>query len=218
MTYSDDTDNEFETQMNQLTQYKRDLRRREKELMARDKAFQNIEQYGLQNIGQFRKNLKSSLPAYMIPSNVGGLNEVSWPFWYKMEFDLGAVATFNSSIRQTQSFQVTQEAAFLLMSIVRTQGNPFVSNSAPVQIDLIDRQSSRRFNSAPVPVQMIGIKSNPTILPTPMLIMPNAFFEGTISSIATASTYGFNWAMNFDFFGYRVRVEDADKVLSTIFG
>jgi hypothetical protein len=66
---------------------------------------------------------------------------------------------------------------------------------------------------------MIGKKSRPTILPTPLLVMPNAFIDLTMSSWVPVSqaTTG-SGKFQFSFFGYRVRVEDADKVMSSIFG
>ena len=106
------------------------------------------------------------------------------------------------------------------MSISRkSYGYSTSSELAPLQVEIRDRQSSRQFNDRPIPMQMIGKKSRPTVLPTPLLIMPNAFIDVTVSSWLTGSqaTVG-SGKMQFSFYGYRIRVEDADKVMSTIFG
>lgn len=167
-----------------------------------------------------KDHLKSYLPAHMVPGNVGGFNKVTWPFWFQVNFDLGTNPTYSQSTRSTQSFQVTQEAAFLLMAISRKSYSYSTAGElAPLQLEVRDRQSSRQFNDRPIPMQMFGNKSRPSILPTPMLIMPNAFIDITLSSWLSGSqaTVG-DGKFQFSFFGYRVRVEDADKVLSTIFG
>ena len=172
------------------------------------------------DVATLKSNLAQVIPAYMMPGNVGGYNKVTWPFWSQVNFDFGTNPTYSSSTRQTQSFQVTQEAALLLMSISRkSYGYSTSSELAPLQVEIRDRQSSRQFNDRPIPMQMIGKKSRPTVLPTPLLIMPNAFIDVTVSSWLTGSqaTVG-SGKMQFSFYGYRIRVEDADKVMSTIFG
>jgi hypothetical protein len=171
------------------------------------------------DVAQLKSNLSQVIPAYMMPGNVGGYNKVTWPFWSQVNFDFGTNPTWSSSTRQTQSFQVTQEAALLLMSISRkSYGYDTASELAPLQVEIRDRQSSRQFNDRPIPLQMIGKKSRPTVLPTPLLIMPNAFIDFTVSSWITGSqaTVG-TGKLQLSCYGYRIRVEDADKVLSSIF-
>lgn len=172
------------------------------------------------NPATLKEHLKKYLPEHMVPGNVGGYNKVTWPFWQQVNFDFGTNPTWSPSSKLTSSFQVTQEAAFLLMAVSRkTYSYSTAGELAPVQIEIRDRQSSRQFNDRPIPMQMIGKKSLPSILPTPMLIMPNAFIDVIMTSWITGSqpTVG-NGKFQFSFFGYRVRVEDADKVLSTVFG
>lgn len=172
------------------------------------------------NPSTLKDHLRKYLPAHMLPGNVGEYNKVTWPFWFQVNFDFGNNPTWSSATRQVQSFQVTNEAAFLLMSVTRkSYAYSTAGELAPVQLEIRDRQSSRQFNDKPIPMQMFGIKSRPSILPTPMLIMPNAFIDVTMSSFVPAPqvTAG-SGKFEYSFFGYRVRVEDADKVLSTIFG
>jgi hypothetical protein len=170
--------------------------------------------------------LKSSLakiiPPHMMPGNVGGYNKVTWPFWNQVNFDFGTNPTWSSNTRSTQSYQVSQESAFLLMAISRkTYSYTTASELAPIQFEIRDRQSSRQLNDAPIPLQAIGKKSKPTILPTPMLIMPNAFIDVTITSwlpVGVSQATTGTGKIQISFFGYRIRVEDADKILSSVFG
>jgi hypothetical protein len=200
---------------------RKEIRRLEKKMRKEHKM---DSRYGVGALGgdpaKLKKNLKDYLPSHMVPGNVGGLNKVAWPFWFQINFDFGNNPTYDLATRQVQSFQVTQEAAFLLMSITRkSYAYSTAGELAPLQLEIRDRQSTRQFNDKPVPMQMIGIKSRPTVLPTPMLMMPNAFIDLTLSSWSpTPQVTAGSGKFQFSFFGFRVRVEDADKVLSTIFG
>ena len=165
--------------------------------------------------------LKAFLPSYMMPGNVGQINKVTWPFWEVVTFDFGVNPTWSNATRQTKSFQVTQEAGFLLTGVSRkSYGYNIASDLGPLQVELRDRQSSRQFNDRPIPLQMFGKRSRPSVLPTPMLLLPNAFVDVIATSWLTTSTMTTVGTGKFDlvFHGYRIRVEDQDKVLSTIFG
>lgn len=192
---------------------RKQIRRNERLLR---KEYNQMEKNNLQD------TLKKVIPPYMMPGNVGSYNKVTWPFWYNVNFDFGTDPTWTSSTKSTQSFQVSQEAAFLLMAISR-KGYAYstASELAPLQFEIRDRQSSRQLNDRAIPLQMIGKKSHPTVLPTAMLIMPNAFIDVNMSSwipngVSQASVG--SGKLQLSFFGYRVRVEDADKVLSSVFG
>jgi hypothetical protein len=165
-------------------------------------------------------HLQKILPAGMMPGNVGHINQVMWPFFHVITIDFGTNPTYGPSTRQAQSFQVTQEACLLLSKITRkSYSYNDAGELAPLQLTMRDRQSSRQLNDRPIPLQMLGKKSFPSILPTPYLIMPNGFFEVEVTSWLTANqvTVG-NGKHEFIFEGYRIRIEDQDKVLSTIFG
>lgn len=195
---------------------RKQIRRQEKLMRKEHKMYGGIEG----DVSDLKQNLMRALPAHLVPGNVGSFNKVTWPFWYQVNFDFGTNPSWSSSTRQTQSFQNTQEAAFLLMSISRkSYSYTTASDLAPLQIEIRDRQSSRQFNDRPIPLQMFGKRSHPTVLPTPMLIMPNAFIDVIASSWVdvTQATTG-NGKFQLSFFGYRIRTEDASKVLSSIFG
>lgn len=166
--------------------------------------------------------LRKFLPDHLIPSNVGGYDSVAWPFWFSVNFDFGTNPTLSTATRQTQSFQVTQEAAFMLMAVYRKSYEYGTSGElGPYQMEIRDRQSSRQFNDRAIPIQMIGNKSRPSIIPTPMVIAPNAFIDVTMSSwlpsgVSQATTG--SGKHQFTFFGYRTRMENADNLLSLIYG
>jgi len=222
---NDKTEYELDLEIQRLTQVKRQLRQAEKGLQAREIALSSQEQVGTNSIKSLKDQLNDSLPSYMVPSNVGGLDSVQWPFFFSINFNMSLTPgwpNFTYSTQQSNSFQVTQEAGLLIMSISRQSsigvGNE-AGNSAPLQLDIIDRQSSRRFMNNPIPLQTIGGYGLPTVLPTPMLFMPNAKLEITLSSMVNNGVaYAGASLHQFTFFGYRVRIDNAENVLSTIFG
>lgn len=223
MSYKDDRLNQIEAEISKLTNLKRNLRQREQDIKAREKYMSDPSQFQFNSVKQLKSDLGSALAPHMMPVNVGALNEVAWPFYFQASVDFGVNPTFSSNNHMKGFFQVDQEAAFLLMSISVMYDvdstNASACRKAPLQVDFIDRQSSRRFNSEPVPIQMIGDNSTPLILPTPMLIMPNAVLDLDVSGInTTPQAKTGSGLIQFSFFGYRTRIENANKVLSTIFG
>jgi len=167
-----------------------------------------------------REQLASKLPSFLMPGNVGGYNKVVWPFWTVVNFDFGTNPTYGPGTRQEQRFRVSQDGAFLLQAITRNSFSYDTAGElAPLQVRFIDRQSTRQLNDLPIPIQGIGHKSRPAILPTPYLLMPSALFEVEMTSWLPAAqlTTG-NGRHQFLFFGYRVRVEDFENVLSTVVG
>ena len=223
MSYGDERQNQIDSELQRLSNLKRQLRQQEKNIDVRSKMLTEPSQFQYNSTKALRNTLSGALAPHMMPVNVGALNEVAWPFWFQAEVDFGTSPILAQNIMKKTFFQIDQEASFLLMSITTNFGkdvnNLSALERAPVQVEFIDRQSSRRFNNAPIPLQMLGNNSNPTILPTPMLIMPNAFFDIQVSGLwPNPKQYIGSGLLEFSFFGYRTRVENADKVLSTIFG
>lgn len=165
--------------------------------------------------------LKKTLPNHLRPTNVGNLHGVQWWFLQTAFFDFGVDPTLTINSEVTSSFQVTQEAAFIMMAISWAPESSTTSGLlGPYTIKKIsDRQSSRQFNDAPIPLQMIGTRSLPTVLPTPMVIMPNAFVDITMGTWLAAGqsqdTVGSGYHQLL-FHGYKTRVEDVDQVLSLV--
>ena len=234
MSYQNDRANSIQTEIQRLTDIKRSLRSREKSLKARQQYLSGRmagrmsgmgswnEQYSANSIASLRDGLNQSLPQYMVPGNVGGINQVCWPFYFQANVDLGDDPSIASNIITRGFFQVDQEAGFIMQSMAISHSTNAVGLSAtvnaPLQVEIIDRQSSRRFNSLPMPIQMIGYNSNPSIFPTPMYVQPNAFIDVLVNGIPdVAQTFQGSGLLQFSFFGLRMRTEDQGAVLSTIF-
>lgn len=220
--YADDRLNNIQAQINRLTDLKRGLRERERSIDARRTYLNKPGVFAANNVKTLRDSLMGALPNHMMPGNVGGLNEVCWPFYFQASVDFGSDPTIQANNYKSSYFQVDQEAGFLLLSI----GVSFMTDSvgasaianAPVQIELIDRQSSRRFANDPIPLQMFGGNSLPSVFPTPFYMQPNAFLDIKANGmLETAQDFTGSGLFKLSFFGYRIRTEDAGKVLSTIF-
>lgn len=219
----DDRLNQLHSDIQQLSNLKKQLRDQEKSLDGRLQYLSQPQQFAYGGARDLKATLQGALAPNMMPANVGGLNEVAWPFYFQVPIDFGADASISSTIVQKNSYQIDQEAAFIWMSLGVTFGTDDANASgmfdAPIQVQIFDRQSSRQFNSSPVPVQMLGQNSNPTILPTGMFLQPNAFIDVQVSGLRDiAQTQTGSGKIQFSFFGYRTRIENASKVLSTIYG
>lgn len=206
-------------QINQLLSIRENLRAQERGLRARAQTLSTQPNINKKNL---RESMGSYIPAHLMPGNVGTLNSVVWPFWFPVDFDFGASPTFTSTTAQQQTFQVDQEAAILLVGITR-QADSYstAGHLAPLSITVRDNQSSRQFNDTPIPIQMISNQGGiPTQLPTAMLIMPNATIAVQMScwlAPGISQTTAGASHQQFSFFGYRVRIEDTEKVMSSVF-
>lgn len=221
--YQDDRINAIQAEINRLNNLKRVLREQERSLDARKHYLNQPGVFTANNVRSLRKSLLGNLPNFMMPGNVGGINEVTWPFYFQANIDMGTDPTISENTFARSFFQVDQEAAFLLMSVGRSHSTDAAGASAtfnaPLQVDLIDRQSSRRFSDKPIPLQMIGYDSLPSVMPTPMYVQPNAFIDVVVNGIpTTGQDFTGSGVFQLTFFGFRIRTEDAGKVLSTIFG
>jgi hypothetical protein len=154
-----------------------------------------------------------------MPKNIGKYNEVMWPFWFKLKFDFGTNPIYSPNTRQKQSIQVSQESAFLMTSISRTHyDRSNAGEAAPLLINIRDNQSSRQFMDKAIPMQSIGYEGQPTRVPTPLFISPNASLSLEMTSwtpgnFATTGSGIHEIVLS----GWRIRTEDASKVLASIF-
>lgn len=170
--------------------------------------------------------MQSSLPAAMRPGNVGAINRVIWPFWFTSSMvEIGA----NSS---AQGFTtITQEAAFVMMAytkaVYKRTGAPgsyaytfvdslneeAVGQSDDLSFTIRDSSSSRTFHNKPLQINQVGGGEFPSVLPTPILFLPNSNIETTFQNNSSDVYVPF-----ITFFGYRVRIDDAQNILSTVTG
>jgi|SRR5271155_230332 len=218
----DDRIDQIHSEIQHLTNLKRNLRQQAHSLEGREKFLTQPQQFAYGGAKTLKANIMGALAPQFRPGNVGGLNEVAWPFYFQVNIDFGVNPTITSNNTVTNSFQVDQEACFIIQSIgisFNDTGAGSALATAPIQVEFIDRQSSRRFNTGAVPVQVFGDNSNPSVLPVGMILLPNAFLDTSVSGInlAPQAKVG-DGSMQFTFFGLRTRIENSSKVLSTIFG
>lgn len=166
------------------------------------------------------KAILDAVPSSLLPGNVGGYYNVAWPFTYTIQFDMGDDPTYGPNTKQVQSFQNTQEAAFIFLAM---SWKPYAYSTsgalAPLTLTIKDRQSTRQFNDRPVPIQCIAKKIPYTLFEVPLVIMPNAFMDLEMTSWLSANqaTLG-SGKHSFSFMGYRTRTENIGQVLSTVYG
>lgn len=216
--------------MNEIDYYAKQIQELSKNLKDQNRANQSMKRRlealsstpVVKDAGGLSQNLQAILPPELLPGNVGQLNNVAWDFFFELTLDLGTNPSITSNTRVSDSVQVTQESAFCLTGIYRHANNYGDSGDlGPLQITIQDLQSTRFFNAAPIPIQAIGQKGRPTVLPSPLLFMPNAKIQVEMTSWlangVTQTTLG-SGLHKIILEGFRVRVEDAANVLSNIYG
>lgn len=218
-----DTCAKLQTQISELLQQRAAIRAHEQDLKIREYALSQEPQIknGGGSAADLRSYLAKVLPAHLMPGNVGELSQIAWPFYFPVDIDFGVDPVLTSTSRVVSSFQVTQEASFLLLNVQTNAEDQGVAGfGGPYQIDIRDNQSSRQFNDQPIPVQMLGRFSLPASLPTPLMFQPNASVTLTMTTWLpageTLNTIGsgrFQIMMS----GLRVRVDDSGQILSSIF-
>lgn len=171
-------------------------------------------------------NLKVNLPSWLSPGNVGDLNKVIWPFIFQTD-DVGVLSP--NTNRRTQfsntlegAFVVTHytKAVFLVDSVTNeeTYIDPTDSSAAGLatnlQFSIRDAVSTREFFNRAANLDLYGNPINPTRMVAPQLVIPKGSYE--INFFNNDST---NYYRPFiAFFGYKIRIEEAEKILSTISG
>ncbi len=159
----------------------------------------------------------------LVPGNVGSLNNVIWPFFFSTDF---ITLVPNTAIKS--GFTITQEASFVWMSYTKQvyqfdgvnaytyidPDQPGATGIAPnLSFTIRDSQSGRDFENFPIDLDIVGHPRFPTIYPRPAMFLPNSNVEISFQNSDPAITYvAFLTA-----FGYRVRIEDAQNILSLVY-
>lgn len=175
---------------------------------------------GLQQ--KFSKGVSSAFT----PGNIGEINNVIWPFAFR--FQPQDIIPGQSLI---QSFSVTQEAGFIMRSIsqqtFKKDGFGNYSYVDPFAVDeganapnglvfaLKDAQSTRDFNGRTLQeIADLGNANFPTVYPSSIFLLPNQTMQISLTNSNPTDTF-------FCFvtvWGYRVRIQDGQNILSTISG
>lgn len=159
------------------------------------------------------------------PGNIGDINQVIWPFSFV--FVSPDIAPGQSL---TTSFSVTQEAGFLwrttsAQTFLKTGGNytyldPFnydesVNSANGLVFGFKDAQSSREFNGRALQdINTLGSANFPSVYPSTIFLLPNQTMQIILSNQNPTETFKAFVTVS----GYRVRVPNAQQILSTVTG
>lgn len=172
------------------------------------------------------RNIKRGVPSRLMPGNVGDINNIIWPFWFT--FTAPELAPNQTA---TGSYSVTQEAAFIAMAYTKVvfkkttgptvytaidpaQEDPATGEANGLKFQFRDAQSTRVFAKTVVPLDAFGDPRFPSVFQTPIMFLPNSTVECVYSNSDAAATY-VPWIT---MFGYRVRLANAEQILSLIEG
>lgn len=167
------------------------------------------------------------------PGNIGDINRVIWPFAFQFQSANGQVLDIAPGQSQTLSFTVTQEAGFLMRTISHSTFRRIPVSSDLQYVDpyyfdeganspngltytMQDATSSRLFTGSlqgrsNKEISLLGNANFPSIYPSTVFLLPNQtmLLNLTNSGFETYKSFITVW-------GYRIRVEDAQKILSTV--
>lgn len=197
----------------------RKLRAEERSVSEKEKLFLTeplIKRNGL------RENLKSCLPKELVPSNVGELEEIVWPYEYPMSIDFqnGADSVISANKIYPLTEQVGQESCFILTGISRAFSSQGISgNGIPLKYLIKDMQSTRQIMDKPLCLAHIAHSGKVTKLPTPYLFMPNARITVELSSMLDSdiTLTGVSTYTEIILHGVRCRIEDASRIIEAMY-
>lgn len=183
-------------------------------------------QLPVQNARDLERNMHRNLGPTLSPGNLGDIDKIIWPFFFSTEIPSEAIAQ-NESFQT--GFSVTQEAAFVLMSFtkavyIKTDENEYEYldpnnsveeyNLAPgLTFSLRDGSSSRQLYNMPIEMGHYGNPRFPTVLPRPIMFLPNHNVQIAFNNSHPSNEY----LPVITCFGYRIRTEDAQNLLSLVY-
>lgn len=179
-----------------------------------------------ESAADMKANVDNALPEFLRPGNVGDINKVIWPFWFTARGPILAPETSGQGI-----ISVSQEAAFICVAMTKTvfsengggyyalgTQDPYGDNARAIGLKytMRDAQSSRTFHDKPQCIDTLGSWLNPTVLPRPLMFLPNSQIEFNFVN-ESGSNVG-TYLPFITMFGYRLRVENAQDMLSLVQG
>ena len=202
--------------MYELQNLRSDLRRQEQNLKSKRNVMGGQALISKDDLGL---SLEQIIPRYLEPKNIGKIDSVMWDFFFPMTVDFGTDPTYDVNSRLSQTVQVSQESAFLLVGITRSYLSAEDSGfGAPLQITIRDNQSTRQFNDTPIPLQNIGTKGQPLKFDTPLLLQPNSRITLEVSSWLDGDQLATEGSGKHEFVLYGMRARDVNnaKVMTSI--
>ena len=212
--------------MNGRLQQQQQILQKEEELLRKAEMRANGGMVENNSAKTLHYNMEQALDKPFMPGNVGDINRVIWPFWFTTN-----KVTLDPNTSQDSNFTVTQEAAFIVTAYTRAifvqeQGQPgqfqyidpdasgVAAKSNNLSFQIRDSQSNRTFMNKPVDVNSVGHWKRPTVLPTPMMFLPNSNIQVTWQNNDSAAVY-VPWLT---FLGVRLRIDHAKEILSLVQG
>jgi hypothetical protein len=224
---------DFETKLAELQQVQRQVEAitsivdsKEKNIALRESKLRQgqVPNNSAQNL---EYNMRNALGPMLTPGNIGDINSIIWPFYFTTdipETPIGPNETFQTG------FSVTQEAAFIFMSFSKTvylvEGDVPLDSwtylnpdsqlpSAPgLTFTLRDGSSSRQLFNTPVNIDHYGNPRFPTKFPRPVMLLPNQVMQIQFNNQNASNKY----VPMITAFGYRIRIDAAQKLLSLVYG
>jgi len=180
-------------------------------------------QIPVNNARDLEYQMSKNLGPMLAPSNLGDINKIIWPYFFTTD------ATQELGLNETlqTGFSITQEAAFIMMSYTKTvyevaggqwtyldpNDSSYASRAPDLTFTIRDGSSSRAFMNRPIELGHYGNPRFPTKLPRPMMFLPNQVVEVSFINSHPSKVY----VPSITAFGYRMRVEDAQKFLSLVY-
>lgn len=172
------------------------------------------------NVAELEKQLATKLPD-MTAAGIRDINQIIWPF----VFSTGFVQTSSTRKFFEKNITITAEAGFVATKIIKqvfekVGPNDYrmieTSDLSAAQLDnlkitISDPQSGRNFFRNPMPLQNIGDAKFPTKLEGRPMILPNSALKVEFYNDGAKEYYS-----NVSIFGYRIRIENAQELLSLV--
>lgn len=224
---------DYNTKMQELEDLKRQVTSisaivdsKERSIANREEALRQrqVPNNSAQNL---RYNMSNALGPLLTPGNINDVNAVIWPFYFTTDIPdspLAANETFQTG------FSVTQEAAFIFMSFTKSvylaegedpdqswtylDPNDALPSAPGLQFTLRDGSSSRQYFNTPINIDTYANPLFPTKFPRPVMLLPNQVMQ-----IQFVNNHPTNLYVPFiTAFGYRIRIDEAQKFLSLVYG
>jgi hypothetical protein len=171
-------------------------------------------------------NMMRALGKEFSPGNVGDINKIIWPFYFTTDTPPAAGIAVDQSF--VTGITITQEAAFVAMSFVAdvydvaagpawsyiTPTTSGVSDYPGLSFAIRDTQSGRDFFNVPMALDSYGNPRFVAKYPRPIMFLPNSNVQVQFFNSHPTKVY----APKLTFFGYRVRIEDAQNLLGLVYG
>lgn len=180
-------------------------------------------QMPVNNARDLEQQMARNLGPTLAPANLGDINKIIWPYFFSTDVQtpIGPNETIQSG------FSVTQEAAFIMMSYTKAvyevvggqwtyldpNSDDYNSRAPDLTFSLRDGSSSRQFFNRPMELGHYGNPRFPTKFPRPIMLLPNQVMEVSFINSHPTKTY----VPIITAFGYRMRIEDAQKFLSLVY-